>query len=258
MKKILSLSLAAVMALSAIPMVFAAEAGGNWAGGTAVDVTGEKTVVAADGSETHNAEYTLTVPAKLAPGASGTVTLDGYWPSDATVKVTADAKVNMVHSINSINTRDLVVTFDGIEAAGKDFGSQTWDANVAVAAMPAGAMFGTWHGVFNYMIDYNGEAAGTVTPDPEQPSNPDDGGVVEPGENQISFTIDGVSYVADEGMTWGEWVASEYSNGEFKIAGASQKDINKIGTGSFINIPDGGGRVTADMVMESMEYVFKS
>ena len=27
----------------------------------------------------------------------------------------------------------------------------------------------------------------------------------------ISFTLDGVSYQAEEGMTWGEWLESEYS-----------------------------------------------
>ena len=217
MKKILSLTLAALMVVSMVPTAFAAEAGGNWAGGTAVDVTGEKTIVAADGSETHNAEYTLTVPAKLAPGAEGTVILAGYWPSDATVKVTADAKVNMVHSINSIDTRDLVVTFGGIEKAGANFGSQSFDAQVSVAAMPEGAMFGTWHGVFNYQVEYDGEAAGTVTPDPEQPSNPDDG---DDEANLISFAIkdtDGqyTSYQAKEGMTWDEWIVSEYNTANY-------------------------------------------
>ena len=44
MKKILSLTLAALMVVSMVPTAFAAEAGGNWAGGTAVDVTGEKTI----------------------------------------------------------------------------------------------------------------------------------------------------------------------------------------------------------------------
>lgn len=211
MKKILSLTLAALMVVSMIPTAFAAEAGGNWAGGTAVDVTGEKTIVAADGSETHNAEYTLTVPAKLAPGANGTVTLEGYWPSDATVKVTADAKVNMVHSINSIDTRDLVVTFGGIEKAGANFGSQSFDTQVSVAAMPEGAMFGTWHGVFNYQVEYNGEAAGTVTPDPDQPVDPDTGD----GE-EITFYIHinskDLPFPAESGMTWDEWVKSEYND----------------------------------------------
>jgi hypothetical protein len=35
--------------------------------------------------------------------------------------------------------------------------------------------------------------------------------------NLISFTIDGTSYQAAEGMTWGEWVASEYNTGGIRI-----------------------------------------
>ena len=33
----------------------------------------------------------------------------------------------------------------------------------------------------------------------------------------IEFTIDGTSYQAEEGMTWGEWVDSAYDNGNFNI-----------------------------------------
>lgn len=259
MKKILSLTLAALMVVSMVPTAFAADV--DYQNGTEVEYTGSRTTVNADGTETHNAEYTITVPALLAPGGSGTVTLQGMWPSDATVKVTADASVDMLNSINSADKKELAVTFTPIELAGNNTVAVSDDETVSVADI-SNALFGKWTGKFNYNVEYNGEAGGsgtvTPTPDPEQPSDPDDGGAVEPGEGQIGFTIEGVSYLADEGMTWGDWVTSDYSNGEFKIAGASQKDINKIGTGSFVNIPNGGGRVTADMVMESMEYVFKS
>lgn len=38
----------------------------------------------------------------------------------------------------------------------------------------------------------------------------------ESGGNIITFTIDGTAYQAEEGMTWGEWVDSEYNvNGRF-------------------------------------------
>jgi hypothetical protein len=33
----------------------------------------------------------------------------------------------------------------------------------------------------------------------------------EPEGNLITFTIDGTEYQAEEGMTWGEWVDSEYN-----------------------------------------------
>ena len=178
MKKILSLTLAVLMVVSMIPTAFAAEAGGNWAGGTQVEATGSRSTVEDDGSVTHNAEYTITVPALLAPGGEGTVTLEGYWPSDATVKVTADASVDMLNSINNADKKTLAVTFPSIEKAGNNTQAVSASAPVSVADISA-ALFGTWSGKFNYNVEYNGEAgnSGTVTPtpDPEQPSDPDDG-----------------------------------------------------------------------------------
>lgn len=35
--------------------------------------------------------------------------------------------------------------------------------------------------------------------------------VIEEGESLISFTIEGVSFQAEDGMTWGAWVESEYN-----------------------------------------------
>lgn len=37
------------------------------------------------------------------------------------------------------------------------------------------------------------------------------------GGSLITFTVDGVEYQAEEGMTWGEWVDSEYNTGNFII-----------------------------------------
>jgi hypothetical protein len=36
--------------------------------------------------------------------------------------------------------------------------------------------------------------------------------------NLISFTIDGETYYAEEGMTWGEWVESEYNTNGYTIS----------------------------------------
>ena len=206
MKKILSLTLAALMVVSMVPTAFAADV--DYQNGTEVEYTGSRTTVNADGTETHNAEYTITVPALLAPGGSGTVTLQGMWPSDATVKVTAEDKVEMVNNINSADKKTLAVTFTAIELAGNNTVAVSDDETVSVADI-SNALFGTWAGKFNYNVEYNGEAggSGTVTPTPD----PDDGGAVEPGEGQISFTIDDVTYLADEGMTWEQWVESEYN-----------------------------------------------
>lgn len=37
------------------------------------------------------------------------------------------------------------------------------------------------------------------------------------GSIVISFSIAGVSYQGEEGMTWGEWVASDYNTGNFTV-----------------------------------------
>ena len=38
-----------------------------------------------------------------------------------------------------------------------------------------------------------------------------------PSTNLITFTIDGVEYQAEEGMTWGEWVESKYNTIQYTI-----------------------------------------
>lgn len=211
MKKILSLTLAVLMAVSMIPTAFAADV--DYKNGTEVEYTGTRSTIEDDGSVTHNAEYTITVPAKLAPGGSGTVTLEGYWPSDATVKVTAEEKVEVVNDINSADKKELAVTFASIEKAGSNTAVVTASAPVSVANIE-NALFGKWAGKFNYNVEYNGEAggSGTVTPptDPEQPGDGEEA-------NLITFTIDGTEYKAEEGMTWGEWIDSEYNTFGFRL-----------------------------------------
>ena len=227
MKKILSLTLAALMVVSMVPTAFAADV--DYQNGTEVEYTGSRTTVNADGTETHNAEYTITVPALLAPGGSGTVTLQGMWPSDATVKVTAEDKVEMVNNINSADKKTLAVTFTAIELAGNNTVAVSDDETVSVADI-SNALFGTWSGKFNYNVEYNGEAGGsgtvTPTPDPDQPG--DGGSTVEPGEGQIVLNIDGVSYLADEDMTWREWIASDYNTEGFVIAKVKNVNSNDV------------------------------
>ena len=205
MKKILSLTLAVLMVVSMIPTAFAADV--DYQNGTEVEYTGTRSTVEDDGSVSHNAEYTITVPALLAPGGSGTVTLEGYWPSDATVKVTAEEKVEVVNDINSADKKELAVTFASIEKAGSNTAVVTASAPVSVANIE-NALFGKWAGKFNYNVEF------------------DDGKQVE----MISFTL---SYTSDEavedgkedetfqavsGMTWGEWVESSYNTADFYIA----------------------------------------
>ena len=234
MKKILSITLAAVLLLSIIPTAFAAE--NNWQGGTKVEYTA-----------TANEQYTVTVPATLAPGGSGDVVASGTWGSNRKLTVTADDDVTLTNSINAADQKVLDVTFAGIELTGSNTESVSDTKQVAVANI-TDAIFGTWSGTFNYNVAMSDVAggSGTVTPTPD----PDDGGAVEPGEGQISFTIDGTSYLADEGMTWAEWVESDYAT----TANASIAYGIVYAMGGQVRTPDNKLVGPSDVIENGEEY----
>ena len=135
MKKIFSFILAALMLVSMIPTALAAE----------VDVSEGTTIkVVGTGADT----YTVTVPAKLAPGESGTVKANGTWPSNQTLNVTTPSSVTLTHGTQ---TMDVGITFDGISQVGSDTGSVSTEQTVAVAS--ASALFGTWTGHLTYTVE---------------------------------------------------------------------------------------------------------
>ena len=138
MKKILSLTLVAVILLSMIPTAFAAE--NNWQVGTKVEYTA-----------TANEQYTVTVPAKLAPAGSGTVILEGTWANNRIVTVTADPTVTLTNSIKADDQKVLDVTFDGISEAGSNTTSQKFTQDISVENIE-NALFGNWSGKFNYNV----------------------------------------------------------------------------------------------------------
>ena len=183
MKKALSLILAIMMLVSAIPAAYATTDVSN---GTLVEYNADDQ----DGDgQLDNLDYVITVPAKLAPAGSGTVTLEGMWPSNATVKVTAEKTVELVNSITGADEKVLDVTFLGIEKAGNNTERKTYTETVSVADISA-ALFGTWEGVFNYNVEY------------------DNG---QPKLINIAW-FDGTITQAEEGMTWAQWCDSEYRN----------------------------------------------
>lgn len=67
-------------------------------------------------------------------------------------------------------------------------------------------------------------------------------GTSYPPPVMISFTIDGASYQAEEGMTWAEWVASSYNTGDFIISNDSPTDVNyyliKTSSDGFLQATD--------------------
>lgn len=239
MKKILSLTLAALLLVSMIPTAMAAE--NNWQGGTKVEYTAAT-----------NEQYTVTVPATLAPGGSGDVVASGTWGSNRKLTVTADKDVTLTNSINAADQKVLDVTFAGIELTGSNTESVSDTKQVAVANI-TDAIFGTWSGTFNYNVAMSDVAGGTETPtpDPEQPG--DGGSTVEPGEGQISFSIDGVTYLGGEDNdTPIRWINTEYNTAGFQVVqGANYKSYFANNDGYAIKFIDSDSYVMAQNPFES-------
>ena len=141
--------------------------------------TGTNVTVVGDGGE-----YFVTVPASLEPGQTGTVRAYGKWASNETVKVTTDATVEVEHQETGAKT-NVNVTFAGIESLGNDLEDMDVTANISIDK--GDIRFGEWKGVIEYNVEF------------------DDGATLQ------TFTIDGTEYQAKEGMTWAEWIESEYN-----------------------------------------------
>ncbi|MBQ8001205.1 MAG: hypothetical protein IJ298_08440 [Ruminococcus sp.] len=139
MKKILSLALAALMLVSVVPMVYAADV--DYTQGTAVSYTG-----------TGTEQYTVTVPAELAPGESGSVIVEGTWASNRVLTVTADATVTLTNSIDTQDTKTLDVIFQTFTIPGDNTTDIALGREVEVEAIE-NALFGTWSGKFNYNVE---------------------------------------------------------------------------------------------------------
>ena len=234
MKKILSLVLAIMMLVSAIPAAFAIEppdytpvpcvhCNGDMGGSLGLPAScghgtcphcgrcqecqdysiGTQVVYNATGSES----YTITVPAKLVPGQGGSVVLAGTWADNRVVTVTADENVTLVNSILESDTKTLKVTFDGISETGDNTQALSFTEDVSVADI-SNALFGTWSGKFNYNVSVADYAP----------------------VNLISFTIDGTQYQAIEGMTWEQWVESEYNTDGYLFAEVRDLVFNSTST----------------------------
>ena len=73
------------------------------------------------------------------------------------------------------------------------------------------------------------------------------------GGSLITFTIDGVQYQAEEGMTWEEWV-----NSEFNISSNYYAEENKIryelGGGPTYVEYNGGFVLTTEVIINQARY----
>jgi len=196
MKKILSLLLVGIMVVSMVPTVFATTDHSN---GTQVvyDATADND---GDGQPDHAEAYTVTVPAKLAPGGSGDVVAEGTWGVNRKLVVTADEIVWLDCVIGTTATnemKELDVTFPGIALVGSNTTSVT-DTKVVSVADIENALFGTWSGCFFYDVEMVDLILFYI---------------VDSNNGVMALTT------AEPGMTWSEWIESEHNTGGFALNG---------------------------------------
>ena len=155
MKKLLSLAMVGVMMFSALPMAYATT---DMSNGTEVEYLGDKTTLDGEGNEVYAEAYTVTVPAKMAPGDSAFVKAEGTWNSNRKLVVTADKNVVLKNSIKPTDTKTLTVAFNDINLLGDNnvavanYGDGVEGEPVAVGAIE-NALFGTWSGIFEYQAE---------------------------------------------------------------------------------------------------------
>lgn len=69
------------------------------------------------------------------------------------------------------------------------------------------------------------------------------------GSNTISFSIDGQSYIADDGMTFREWIESDYYSGSWQVVDTGDRTaiVNEMNDG--VNLYPEDGYATADTII---------
>ena len=84
----------------------------------------------------------------------------------------------------------------------------------------------------------------------------------EDSVNLITFTVNGTEYQAEEGMTWGEWVDSEYNSklGEKERFRVNDKQYNRIQSvfWGYDVIDAYGEYVISTSIINSHNYTFKT
>jgi len=193
MKKLFALILAITMMATLSVTAFA----------TDYDTTGDKGMTV---TYSVNPGYTVTIPETVTIGADGT---------EKTVSV-EDVVVNKGQYVSVTLAADnnfTVKTAEGAELAYTVTanGEAVAAGGEILAVNPADGKAGTATITFDidetaiqYAGTYTGIATFTIA-------------VKDAPVTTINFTIDGTPYQADAGMTWAQWVVSDYNTGEFVL-----------------------------------------
>lgn len=73
--------------------------------------------------------------------------------------------------------------------------------------------------------------------------------------NLITFTIDGTSYEAEDGMTWGEWCNSEYNTSGFGQYGPLQEHVSTSERADYYICLNSTYMLFSNTIVEGTEYV---
>ncbi len=248
MKRILSFALVTILVVSAIPMAYATNEQ-DYTAGTQVVFDAEDPD--GDGVVTNKESYTITVPAKLAPGDEGMVVLAGTWAVDRYITVTASQEIDMVNSINSTDKKTLAVTFDGIGARGSNTTALTVTKQIVVADFDSKPLFGEWSG----LIEYNAEIetrivnlAGTIWQMNEQINNYE--WTASAVDNNKSFT-----YVSCDDNYCGAYNQFYSAHGalsfHFDAAGANTPVYLSESSAAMFTLPNAGWYLVDSVLQQS-------
>lgn len=143
MKKILSLALAAAMVMSALPVAYAAENETDHSNGTEITYIGSQEEAAGGAGDV----WTVTVPAKMVPGDTGTVKAEGMWNSDKFLNVYCPQKVALTYGAQ---TMDVAITGGHFSLVGNSVDPVSKEVEISVE--DASRLFGTWEGTIVYDV----------------------------------------------------------------------------------------------------------
>ena len=227
MKKLFALLLAITMMATLSVTAFAAD----------YDTTGDKGMTV---TYSVNPGYTVTIPTDVTiDGNSTTISAEGVVVEKGQyVSVTLAENNDFTVTSGEGATLTYTVTANGEDVAsgGEILAVNPTDGKTGTATVT----FDIDESAIQYAGTYTGIATFTIA-------------VKDVPKAMINFTIDGTSYQAEEGMTWGDWVNSEYDNDEFRV------DINAIKKG-FSFVSNGGSNIvyTNNQITANAAYVFGS
>ena len=164
MKKILSLTLAALMVVSMVPTAFAHEyTSSDKEEGASVPSTqivydasqnNQLGDTNGDGVNDNQTYWLITVPAEMKPGTTAQVTVAGTWESTHEVCVTCQDFVELMKYGDILNGYEtLEVTFSNLYVQGDDLNPVSVSQDISVEDF--NALFGEWSGRIDYEVNYN-------------------------------------------------------------------------------------------------------